>query len=155
MVWTCSFSQGVIEDCGVLWNVLFLPTSSGLGLAAGQTKLCKQFFIYTGRKGLFQSCQSWVLSLINTYHQELEKQTQNLGPKDASARCAAAPCGSWWWGMVIAACPLHPAVFLLKPSFEERKNWACPTRDEEETLNLNPGNVYSFGWLEATSGVRE
>ena len=83
----------------------------------------------------------------------------NLEPRTLKMclRCAAAPCGSWWWGMV-RHCPLvhHPAVFsFTAPPLKKEKNWACPTRDEEETLNLNPGNVYSFGGLEATSGVRE
>ena len=78
-------------------------------------------------------------------------------PKDdASALCC---CSVWELvaGMV-RHCPLvhHPAVFsFTAPPLKKEKNWACPTRDEEETLNLNPGNVYSFGGPEATSGVSE
>ena len=141
MVWKYSFSQGSnrTQGCGVLWNVLFLPTSSGLGLAAGQTKLRKQFFNIHRKEGpLPVLFQSWVLTLINPYHQVEKHRLRTSGPKDD----ASVGMGAGGGGGETLPLVHHPAIFsFTAPPLKKGKNWACPTRDEEETLNLNPGNV--------------
>lgn len=77
---------------------------------------------------------------------------RTLGPKDD----ASVGVGAGGGGGETLPLVHHPAVFsFTAPPLKKGRNWGCPTRDEEETLNLNPGNVYSFGGLEATSGVRE
>lgn len=61
------------------------------------------------------------------------------------------------------ALPIFPTVYCFSISFlsptapplKKGNSWACPTRDEEETLNLNPGNVYSFGGPEVDFGIGE
>lgn len=59
-------------------------------------------------------------------------------------------------GETLPACPIFCRLLsFTAPPLKKENNWACPTRDEEETLNLNPGNVYSSGGPEAMSGVGE
>lgn len=48
----------------------------------------------------------------------------------------------------LSVCPAsfqHLIFSLAAPPLKKGKSWACPTRGEEETLSLNPGNVCRYG----------
>ena len=50
------------------------------------------------------------------------------------------------------------ASYLLEPTappLKKGNSWACTTKDEEETLNLNPGSICSFGGPEVMTGIGE
>lgn len=138
--------------------------SSSLGVCWGVDRLhFPSGFIIDMRGGPLQSCFKagpWLpqTRIIRWKHTGLEPWDLNMmHPLMLLLRVGAGAGGAEALPIFPTVCCFSIISFLspTAPPLKKGNSWACPTRDEEETLNLNPGNVYGFGGPEVDFGIGE